>query len=257
MPLEQISNALTFYGFYVASKQGATGLTVTVDVWRINAFASPTQIVTADAATAVGGGLYLYQLASGSVTVEGEYVCIFKTTDTTVDVRHIPAIWVVSKAGTEYLDAAVSTRLPTSSYTAPSSITSLQADVTTILGRTDVATSTRLATSAYTAPSSITGLQADVTTILGRVDVATSTRLGTGGGSTSYVVTITRPDGTTPISGASVWVTTDSAGGNVIAGTLTTNGSGVATFMLDAGSYYLWRQAEGWNFSNPTAITVT
>ena len=224
MPLEQVSNPVTFYAMYVASKVGKTGLTVTVDVYRVNTSATATQVVTGASATEVGGGLYLYQLASGTVTVEGEYVALFKTSDTTVDVRHIPAIWAVQKAGTEYLDAAVSTRLPTSSYTAPSSITSLQADVTTILGR---------------------------------VDVATSTRLGTGGGSTSYVVTITRPDGTTPISGASVWVTTDSAGGNVIAGTLTTNGSGVATFMLDAGSYYLWRQAEGWNFSNPTAITVT
>jgi hypothetical protein len=224
MPLEQVSNPVTFYAMYVASKVGKTGLTVTVDVYRVNTSATATQVVTGASATEVGGGLYLYQLASGTVTVEGEYVALFKTSDTTVDVRHIPAIWAVHKAGTEYLDAAVSTRLPTSSYTAP---------------------------------SSITGLQADVTTILGRVDVATSTRLGTGGGSTSYVVTITRPDGTTPISGASVWVTTDSAGGNVIAGTLTTNGSGVATFMLDAGAYYLWRQAEGWNFSNPTAITVT
>ena len=224
MPLEQVSNPVTFYAMYVASKVGKTGLTVTVDVYRVNTSATATQVVTGASATEVGGGLYLYQLASGTVTVEGEYVAVFKTSDTTVDVRHIPAIWAVQKAGVEYLDAAVSTRLPTSSYTAPSSITSLQADVTTILGR---------------------------------VDVATSTRLGTGGGSTSYVVTITRPDGTTPISGASVWVTTDSAGGNVIAGTLTTNGSGVATFMLDAGSYYLWRQAEGWNFSNPTAITVS
>ena len=224
MPLEQVSNPVTFYAMYVASKVGKTGLTVTVDVYRVNTSATATQVVTGASATEVGGGLYLYQLASGTVTVEGEYVALFKTADTTVDVRHIPAIWAVQKAGVEYLDAAVSTRLPTSSYTAPSSITSLQADVTTILGR---------------------------------VDVATSTRLGTGGGSTSYVVTITRPDGTTPISGASVWVTTDSAGGNVIAGTLTTNGSGVATFMLDAGSYYLWRQAEGWNFSNPTAITVS
>jgi hypothetical protein len=155
------------------------------------------------------------------VTVEGEYIAIFKTTNTTPDQQHIPAIWVVSKAGTEYLDAAVSTRLASADY------------------------------------ASTTAMSADVSTILSRVDVAVSTRLGAGGGSTSYVVTITRPDGTTPISGASCWVTTDSAGANVIAGTLTTNGSGVATFLLDAGSYYLWRQAEGWNFSNPTAITVT
>jgi hypothetical protein len=231
MPLEQTGVALTFYAFYVASKQGVTGLTVTVDVWRINTSASPTQVVTAGSATAVGGGLYLYQLASASVTVEGEYVAIFKTTSTTPDQQEIPAIWVVSKAGTEYLDASVASRLPTASYTAPSSVTSLQADVTTILGRTDVATSTRLATSAY-APA-------------------------TGSGSSTYVVTILQPDGLTAIEGCAVWISTDSAGATVVAGTLYTSAAGVATFTIDPGAYYLWRQLGGWNFSNPTAITVT
>ena len=231
MPLEQTGVALTFYAFYVASKQGVASLTVTVDVWRINTSASPTQVVTAGSATAVGGGLYLYQLASASVTVEGEYVAIFKTASTTPDQQEIPAIWVVSKAGTEYLDASVASRLPTASYTAPSSVTSLQADVTTILGRTDVATSTRLATSAY-APA-------------------------TGSGSSTYVVTILQPDGLTAIEGCAVWISTDSAGATVVAGTLYTSAAGVATFTIDPGAYYLWRQLGGWNFSNPTAITVT
>ena len=231
MPLEQTANALTFYAFYIATKQGVTGLTVTVDVWRVNTSASPTQVVTAGSATAVGGGLYLYQLASASVTVEGEYVAIFKTTSSTPDQQHIPAIWVVSKAGTEYLDASVASRLPTASYTAPSSVTSLQADVTTILGRTDVATSTRLASSAY-APA-------------------------TGSGARTYVVTVTRPDGSTPIEGVAVWLTSDSAGSNVVAGTLYTSASGLATFTLDAGTYYLWRQLSGWNFTNPQTATVT
>ena len=231
MPLEQTANALTFYAFYVASKQGVASLTVTVDVWRINTSASPTQVVTAGSATAVGGGLYLYQLASASVTVEGEYVAIFKTASTTPDQQEIPAIWVVSKAGTEYLDASVASRLPTASYTAPSSVTSLQADVTTILGRTDVATSTRLASSAY-APA-------------------------TGSGSSTYVVTILQPDGLTAIEGCAVWISTDSAGATVVAGTLYTSAAGVATFTIDPGAYYLWRQLGGWNFSNPTAITVT
>ena len=231
MPLENTGVALTFYAFYVASKQGVTGLTVTVDVWRINTSASPTQVVTAGSATAVGGGLYLYQLASASVTVEGEYVAIFKTASTTPDQQHIPAIWVVQKGGTEYLDASVASRLPTASYTAPSSVTSLQADVTTILGRTDVATSTRLASSAY-APA-------------------------TGSGSSTYVVTILQPDGLTAIEGCAVWISTDSAGATVVAGTLYTSAAGVATFTIDPGAYYLWRQLGGWNFSNPTAITVT
>lgn len=231
MPLEQVSNSLNFYAFYVASKQGVTGLTVTCDVYKVDTSGSSTQLITAEPATAVGGGLYTYRLTSANTSGEGEYIAVFKTSSTTPDQQHIPAIWVVNKAGVEYLDAATSTRLPTSSYSSPPSITGLQADVTTILGRTDVATSTRLSTANYV--SSV------------------------GSGAISYVVTVTQPDGTTPISGCSVWITTDSGGSNTIAGPLYTNTSGNATFLLAAGSYYLWRTIPGWNFTNPTSITVS
>lgn len=231
MPLEQVSNSLNFYAFYVASKQGVTGLTVTCDVYKVDTSGSSTQLITAGSATAVGGGLYTYRLTSANTSGEGEYIAVFKTSSTTPDQQHIPAIWVVNKAGVEYLDAATSTRLPTSSYSSPPSIAGLQADVTTILGRTDVATSTRLAASAYSS--------------------------GTGAGSISYTVTVTRPDNTTPIEGCAVWVSTDSAGSNIIAGTSYTSASGNVTFMLDAGTYYLWRQVSGWNFTNPTSFTVS
>ena len=231
MPLEQVSNSLNFYAFYVASKQGVTGLTVTCDVYKVDTSGSSTQLITAGSATAVGGGLYTYRLTSANTSGEGEYIAVFKTSSTIPDQQHIPAIWVVNKAGVEYLDAATSTRLPTSSYSSPPSITGLQADVTTILGRADVATSTRLSTVNYIA--------------------------SVGSGAISYVVTVTQPDGTTPISGCSVWITTDSGGSNTIAGPLYTNTSGNATFLLAAGSYYLWRTIPGWNFTNPTSITVS
>lgn len=449
MPLEQVANNLTFYAFFTYTKQGVAGLTVTADVYR-----SGTSILTAQACTAVGGGLYSYTLPSANVTVEGEYICLFKTASTGVDQQHIPAIWCIAKAGVEYLDAqitsraaiadyttaraakldnldaavtsrlasgnvtvgsyatgqdpatlvwaagtrtltgfgftvtvgtnndktgyalavtpptvaniwdaatsgmatvgsvgkriadyvdaAVSSRLATSGYTAPDNTS-----IGTILSRTDVATSTRASAADYTSsraakldnldatvssrlapagitdlqadvtsiktpvvanldttvssrltPSGITSLQADVTaiktpvvanvdatissrlassaytpttamsadvaTILSRTDVATSTRLSTanyvssvGSGAIAYVVTVTQPDGTTPISGCSVWVTTDSGGSNTIAGPLYTNTSGSATFLLAAGSYYLWRTIPGWNFTNPTSITVS
>jgi hypothetical protein len=32
--------------------------------------------------------------------------------------------------------------------------------------------------------------------------------------------------------------------------------SGAATFLLDAGTYYVWAQAGGWTGTNPTTITV-
>lgn len=465
MPLEQLSNNLDFFSFYVASKQAVTGLTVTVDVWKhLTSTNTSSQIVTAGSATEVGGGLYRYQLSSASVTGEGEYICIFKTTSTVPDQQHIPSIWCVQKAGSEYLDAAVTTRasatdytstragyldrldatissrqasgnvtvagyasgqdpatlvwaastrtlsgfgfsvtvgtnndktgyalavtpptaqqiwdtltsalttvgsvgkriadnlddtvssrFPSTSYTAPDNTS-----VGTILSRTDVATSSRasgadyttarankldnldasitsraaqsdyssaraakldnldttvssrLPTSSYTAPSSITSLQADVTSIkstvttnldatissrqasgnvtiagyaagqdpvtltgvtttraakLDYLDATVSSRLPTssyvpvsGSGSTSYTVTVTKADGTSPLEGCAVWVSSDVAGNSIQAGTLYTNSAGQAVFSLDLGTHYLWRQLQGWEFTNPTLFTVS
>lgn len=100
--LEQTGVALVFYAHFVETKVGKTGLTVTVDVYR-----NASEIVTGGSATEVGDGIYKYELASGSNTVEGEYICIFKTVTSTVDQQHIPALWVVNKAGVENLNAAV------------------------------------------------------------------------------------------------------------------------------------------------------
>lgn len=81
-----------------------------------------------------------------------------------------------------------------------------------------------------------------------------------GAGSVSWPVIVTTNDGVTPIEGVAVWVTTDIAGTNVIAGTLYTDAlgriNGTVGFMLDPGGYYLWFQRSGWSFANPTAITV-
>lgn len=100
--LEQSANALRFWAFYTNSGARATGLTVTVDVWR-----NLTQIVTGAACTELGNGQYYYDLGAGSVTVEGDYRAVF-TTAGTVDVADIIAAWWVDKAGVEHLDEDVS-----------------------------------------------------------------------------------------------------------------------------------------------------
>ena len=111
MPLEQVGNALAFYGFYTSGKIGRTGLAPTVDVYRIGTNGASVQVVTAGASTEIGtSGLYRYGLSSGLNTVEGEYLAMFRTSDTTVDARDIAAVWAVGKAGLEDLDAAISTR---------------------------------------------------------------------------------------------------------------------------------------------------
>ena len=76
-----------------------------------------------------------------------------------------------------------------------------------------------------------------------------------GSGAISHTVTVKIDN--VPANAVDVWVTTDAAGTNVVAGTLVTNQAGQATFQLDAGSYYLWCQRSGVNFNNPTAFTVS
>ena len=67
--------------------------------------------------------------------------------------------------------------------------------------------------------------------------------------------TLTDVDTGAPIDGAEVWVSTDSAGANIIASG-TTNALGVVTFYLDTGTYYIWSKRAGYNFTNPDEETV-
>ncbi len=85
--------------------------------------------------------------------------------------------------------------------------------------------------------------------------VEASNLLGPGGVAT----TITVHDALgNPIDGVAVWITSDAAGTDTIAGTLHTNASGQVTFMLDhdAGPWYAWRQKSGYDdFTNPLTMT--
>lgn len=182
--IEQISTPVKFVAFYTANKTGTTGLTVTVDVYS----PAGTQIVTGGSATAIGGGLYSYTLSTNNST-EGEYAAIFKTTDSTVDSQHIPSLWVLGRAGVENLDAAVSTRLATSGYTAPSAVPTVTAirqemdSNSTKLANLDATVSSRLATSGYTAPSTaptVAAIRAEMdsnSTKLANLDATVSSRL--------------------------------------------------------------------------------
>ena len=79
---------------------------------------------------------------------------------------------------------------------------------------------------------------------------------GIGSGALSCTWT-QKDDGDNPMDNVQIWITTDEAGVNVIAGTLLTDASGEVTFMLDAGTYYVWRERAGFNFQNPQTWTVS
>jgi len=78
-----------------------------------------------------------------------------------------------------------------------------------------------------------------------------------GQGASTFTATITNVNTGNPLPGVSVWVSTDQAGTNVVAGSLPTNAQGQVTFYLNPGTYYMWVEAAGYTDSNPTTITVT
>lgn len=177
------------------------------------------------------------------------------------------------------LDATVSSRLASASYTAPDNTTisniyaAVDTEVAAIKTVTDhLATSIELNAGNYrfttaalaNAPTGGGGggsLTAADVWAYGTRTLTSSSGGTVGSGSTAYPVTVTRPDGTTPIEGVACWVTTDSAGTHAVAGTEYTDAlgriNGSIGFMLDHGNYYLWRQHGSWQFSNPFAFTVS
>lgn len=122
----------------------------------------------------------------------------------------------------------------------------------------NVADALLLAPSGPAASGSAMDVLADILEDTGTTIPAAIAGIGglAGSGAISFPITVQDED-SNPIDGVEVWVTTDSAGTNVVAGTLSTDALGLATFMLDAGTYYVWRQKSGYNFTNPVTITVS
>ena len=264
MPLEQVGNALAFYGFYTSGKIGKTGIAPTVDVYRIGTDGASVQVVTAGASTEIGtSGLYRYGLQSALNTVEGEYLAMFRTSDPTVDARDIAAVWAVGKAGLEDLDAAVSTRATPADVEA--SVTSavgvavgdaVLTAVETALGAGITASIGGIVTAAVTAEFIAIGLTQARVIKLDNLDALVSSRVTAGLGALTYTATVKRQGSNVPIDGVAAWVTLDFEGKDIVAGTVYTDAQGQVRFQLEAGPYYLWLQGAGTNFVNPSMITV-
>ena len=83
------------------------------------------------------------------------------------------------------------------------------------------------------------------------------TAIGVGSGSNDITLTVTNSDGD-PVAEASVYVTSDLAGQNVVAGPVLTDVSGVTpTLKLAAGTYYSWSEHADFTFTNPQSFTVS
>ena len=79
----------------------------------------------------------------------------------------------------------------------------------------------------------------------------------------AFTYTVTNSQSGLPVSGVEVWITTDSAGLNVVLSGLTTDASGIARDgagllpYLDPGSYYFWRQRANYEFGGADLEVVS
>lgn len=71
----------------------------------------------------------------------------------------------------------------------------------------------------------------------------------------TWTYTLTESVSGDPIPGATIRLSSD-IGGAITVDTQTTNASGVATFSLDAGTYYAWRTCIGYTFEDPDVEVV-
>jgi hypothetical protein len=105
--LYPLSAQIPFAAHFTTSSAGATGLTVTVSVVRVNTDGTRTTVITQASNTAAvevdstnAKGLYSYWLAGASTGVAGVYLATFHTAGT-ADLKDVPSMEIVGAAWVE------------------------------------------------------------------------------------------------------------------------------------------------------------
>ena len=110
--IAQMGDTLVCVGQFTTAGAGATGLTVTCNVYELTFADTPAvaTIVTGGSATELAKGCYYYALAAASVDAKALYVFVFSTAGT-CDLKDVVQGWAAGMDWTENLDAATTSRL--------------------------------------------------------------------------------------------------------------------------------------------------
>src|SRR5436190_4898269 len=134
--ITQAGEAVLLFGAFTESKLGKTGLTVTVDVYRVTlADLTVSQVVTAGSAAEIGGGGYAYRHVTTS-SAAYYYFAIFKTATTSVDAQHVFSLQIAGIPFAERIDVASST-IHTAVSDLADQVDTWFADTTPILNKVD------------------------------------------------------------------------------------------------------------------------
>ena len=219
---------IPFFAFFTVSGLGKPGLAVTVDVYALTG----TRTLVDVAAEEIGGGMYYLN----ADLPDADHVAVFKCSDNSLDAMHLPSL---GDAARTRIDVRVSSRKSDFVYT-PSPTAD---DIDSLL-------SANHGQGMWNGNDAVS--PADIDAVL-------SVRHGNGlwggsGGTGALEILYTLQMNGLPVDGARVWVSTDTAGHNLVASG-STNTFGIVTFWLDAGTYSFWRYKPGVNF-DPLAEEV-
>ena len=265
--------------------QFPTGHTVTIDIYKLS---DSTKIISAASMAEIGStgtGLFKYQQTLDPI-IETEYLWIatdgYDTKAGKIVLGGYPDTITASQAAEASSISTINGNVATiqsdeatikaSQTSAASDISTIKADEATIKGSQTAAAgniSTIMADEATikadeatikgsqistasdisTIKASQVGEEANITTILSRVPAR-------GSGAITWTYTLTDSETGLPIADTDIWISTDIAGVNVIANQRT-NQYGIASFMLDAGTVYVWRAKTGYSFTDPDTEVVS
>lgn len=195
----------------------------------------------------VAAGLGVYSLAMPALPAGETYWAYYKRIGGTpahlADVRY--------KVGAGYCDGSNIVSQTGDTYA------KVDTEVAAIKAKTDALPAAPAAVTDIPSASAVAAaVRTNLATELARIDQPISAASSMGTGADQVTITINDQSGD-PIADADVWITSDAAGTNVVAGTLQTNSDGEALFLLDDGaSYYLWAQKDGQNSRNGVAFVA-
>ena len=170
---------------YIASKAGATGLTVTCDVdeYDIDNSTVDNAYLTAQSMTAVRNGIYRLFFDGDDTKL---YTATAKTSDSSVDQQHIAAV-IVRLDRVNNADVTTSSRLASASYTAPLDASATQTAAEAALTAYDAATGADVSAISVPSAASISDAVWDEALSGHAVAGSTGAALTAAGGATDFL----------------------------------------------------------------------
>jgi len=245
----------TAYTFYIALDSQA----------QANTFQTSVTLAVGDIKVSGDGGGF-NNITANPPAVEIGTTGVLAVALTAAEMNYNQCVMILFRdaAGAQWKDCLVMIELKQAVTVSDLTQAQVLSDATPFPGaRIDAAISSRLATSGYTAPPTAAAISdaiseeitADHSGVAGSNAANWAAAAVASGGSGSIAWPFTINDGATPIDGALVQVATDVGISNVVASGYT-DALGAVTLNLDAGTYYVRVQAAGYNFSDSTVVVA-